>query len=105
MSQIVEGQNDIDEDPLAEANYAVATPTIMVGSSKPTGVSQPATAILNPMPAVYYLAGGGDSDCSRERRSPYMVNGIDVSDILWDYRSKILKKAERMEPLESVERL
>ncbi|KAF9301536.1 hypothetical protein BGZ74_006604 [Mortierella antarctica] len=114
MSQVMEGHDEVDEDPFADADNfegalsetAAATPTMMIGSFKSTGVSlQPTASIMKPMPAIYYLAGGGESDCSRERRSPYMVNGVDVSDILWDYRSKILEKAERMEPLESVERL
>ncbi|KAG0018918.1 hypothetical protein BGZ82_000307, partial [Podila clonocystis] len=114
MSQVMEGNDEIDEDTFSDADNfeealsetAAATPTMMVGSSNSTGVSlQPRTSILKPTPAIYYLAGGGESDCSRERRSPYLVNGIDVSDILWDYRSKILEKAERMAPLESVERL
>ncbi|KAF9342116.1 hypothetical protein BGX26_008303, partial [Mortierella sp. AD094] len=114
MSQVMEGQDEVDEDPFAEADNfegalpkpAVVTPTMMVRSSEPAGVSsQPAAAILKPMSAIYYLAGRGDPDCSKERRSPYVVNGVDVSDVLWDYRSEILEKAERMESLESVERL
>ncbi|KAK3844679.1 MAG: hypothetical protein J3R72DRAFT_65445 [Linnemannia gamsii] len=85
---------------------ATPTPSKMVRSSKPTGATpQPMVAALDPMPAIYYLAGGGDSDCSKECRSPYVVNAIDVSDILWTYRSEILEKAEQMEYLESVERL
>ena len=74
-------------------------------NGKVAAITGAAMSILKPTPAIYYLAGGGKSDCSRERRSPYMVNGIDVSDLLWDYRWKILERAERMEPLESVERL
>jgi hypothetical protein len=113
ISQGVEGQNSVDEDPSTEANdfegslsEPAAAPAMTVGSSEPSGVSsQPAPTILKPTPAIYYLAGSGDPDCSRERRSPYVVNGVDVSDILWDYRSGILEKAERMESLEPVERL
>ncbi|KAI1313880.1 hypothetical protein EDD11_002415 [Mortierella claussenii] len=114
MLQVMEGQDNVDEDSFTEADNferalpepAAATFTMMVGSSEPTEVSlQPAAAILKPMPAIYDLTGGGDQDFSREGWSPYVVNGVDVSDILWDYRSEILEKAERMEPLEPVERL
>jgi len=107
VSQVMEGKDDADEDLYAEVDTferafsepAAAAPTTIIRSS------ETAAAILKPVPAIYYLAGGGDSDCSRERWSPYMVNRVDVSDIIWNYRSKILRQAELMKPLGSVERL
>ncbi|KAF8953439.1 hypothetical protein BGZ46_003208 [Entomortierella lignicola] len=86
----MDGQDDVDDYPL---RMQITWNDLCLSLQQ----QYPRTLILK--------AGGGDPDCSRECQSPYKVNGVDVSDIPWDYRSKILEKAERMEPLELVERL
>ncbi|KAF9917408.1 hypothetical protein FBU30_000769 [Linnemannia zychae] len=113
-TQVIERQDDLDEDSDADADnlssllsrHTAITPTVSVEISKPEDISiQNTEAVLRLLPTIYYLAGGGDPNCSSERRSPYMVNGADFSDILWDYRSEVLEKAESMDLLEIVERL
>ncbi|KAF9086580.1 hypothetical protein BGX27_003171, partial [Mortierella sp. AM989] len=96
---------DTDDLQGASSDTESAPPRITVSSSEHSGTDQLSKPTLETTPAIYYLAGGGSSDCSRECRSAYMVDEFDISDTLWDYRSKILQLAEQMQPLESVERL
>ncbi|KAG0332272.1 hypothetical protein BG004_001319 [Podila humilis] len=89
----------------SSTDTASAPPRMSASSPEYSGTDQRSKHTLEITSAIYNLAGGGSPDCSRERRSAYMVDGYDISDTLWDYRLRILGLAEQMQPLESTERL
>ncbi|KAG0354043.1 hypothetical protein BC939DRAFT_472496 [Gamsiella multidivaricata] len=56
--------------------------------------------------SVYYLAGNGSTDCSKELWTPWVNEGEDLAGKVWAYREAICRKAKKLEPLSgSVEKL
>ncbi|KAG0247527.1 hypothetical protein BG011_001346 [Mortierella polycephala] len=56
--------------------------------------------------SIFYLAGNGSTGCSKKLWTPWVVEGVDLSNKAWAFREAVCSKAKTVEPLSgSVEKL